>query len=110
MRAIGVRAPADSQMPRYGRYPSDHVAEKTADKWLEPTNLYWGDDIFGCVGLFYWKEPGHGQHFGIFSRDGERDMMIQAYYSLGKVTESGISNFWKKRLMKIYRVPGVTYT
>lgn len=102
-RGLGLACPSDRDLPRYTRWPHDHIAERTASALMEvATEGSIEAAASGQVGLFWWRDPGHGQHFCIFGEVGGRRTMIHAYYGIGKVTEAGISAFWRKRLLRVY--------
>lgn len=107
IRGLGLPAPSDSQMPNYGQFPSDHVAERTASVYMDVVGSGWEDVIPGRVGLFYWRERGHGQHFCIFGEIEGRLTMIQAYFGSGKVIETSLPAFWKPRLMRVFDLKGI---
>ncbi len=97
-RSLGLACPADRDLPRYSSIPHDHVAERTADLLMVPA----GNSLrAGQIGLFWFRDRGHGQHFAIFAR-GERTTMIHAYRHSRRVVETGISPFWLKRLIRVY--------
>jgi NlpC/P60 family putative phage cell wall peptidase len=106
-RELGFKSlPSEKQMPPYTRIPHNHVAERTADGYLvtvEGANARSAKP--GQIGIFYWRDKGHGQHFCIFGWDDSagRKTMIHAYQKLGmRVHEAGFSEFWQRRLLKVY--------
>jgi cell wall-associated NlpC family hydrolase len=101
---IGAFCPPDTAIPEYGPFPHNHVAERTADLFMHAVPGGWDEAQPGRLGLFFWKTPGHGQHFCIF---GDGGSMIHAFMGLGRVTEQQISPFWRKRLLKIYEYKGL---
>lgn len=98
-RALGIACPPNRDFPRYSALPHDGVAERTVSEFLAPaTGL-----LPGQIGMFWFRDRGHGQHFAIFGRHGrERLTMIHAYFNIGKVVETGVSDFWRKRLMQTF--------
>jgi len=106
-RAMGFKSmPTDREMPIYHRLPHDHVAQRTAEVYLSAVeNPRWENIKPGQIGLFYWRDRGHGQHFCVFGRDDTLDRltMIHAYQASGKkVCEIGATDFWRKRLVRLF--------
>jgi len=104
-RALGLRCPADRDLPNYAESPHDGVAERTASELMAPAR---GEIQAGQVGLFWYRDRGHGQHFAIFAPFGHRLTMIHAYMRIGQVVEAGVSDFWRKRLIRAYTYRGIT--
>lgn len=96
-RNLGMACPADRDLPRYSSMPHDHVAERTADLLMVRSSGM----REGMIGLFWFRDRGHAQHFAIFAR-GKRLTMIHAYLNARRVVETGISPFWLKRLIRVY--------
>jgi hypothetical protein len=101
-RAFGLKFPPDNQIPKYSALPHDGMCEKMADKYLvrqaQPIPFP------GQVGLFYVNARGVGQHFCVFAwhEATQRITMIHAFPDVRHVTEMGISEFWRKRLIRVY--------
>ena len=100
--------PGDNEIEFYGRTPHNHVAQRMADKYMNLVGTTWEQAKPGLIGLFWWRERGHGQHFAIFDEERGRRMMIHAYYNSEKVVRTGVNKFWHKRLMRVYTLRGVT--
>ena len=100
-RALGFTCPTDQQVPQYSPNPHDHLAERGATEWLSPAR---DPVLIGQIGLFWVSERGHGQHFCIYAQHGGdgRMTMIHSYMRIGRVIETGISDFWRKRLIRVY--------
>jgi hypothetical protein len=68
------------------------------------------DLALGDFGLFWYRDRREAQHFAIF---GDHPLlpgvptMIHSYLLANKVTENTVDDFWLKRILKIYRFPGV---
>jgi len=69
----------------------------------------WDACASGRAGLFWYRERNHGQHFAIFGIHPQTGSlsMIHAYVNVGEVVETGINDFWRKRLMNVYEFKGV---
>lgn len=64
----------------------------------------------GSVGLFWYSNRAEPTHFAIFAAhpaDAGLTTIIHAHSSLGRVTEQSLSEFWRKRHVKTYWMPGV---
>lgn len=107
-RELRLPCPRDAELPEYGQWPSNHIAQRVADKLMVPAGDGWEAVAPGRVGMFWWRERGHGQHFAVFGTHRGRLTMIHAFYTLGRVTEQGVSEFWRKRLVHVYDFSGVT--
>ena len=101
-RALGLKVPSDGEMPKYSALPHDGMCEKMADRYL--VRQMQAIPFPGQVGLFFVTARGVGQHFCIFSwhEKTQRNTMIHAFEGGRKVIETGISDFWHKRLIRIY--------
>ena len=100
-RALGFSIPPDSGIPPYGQLPHAGACEEMAGRYLVPA----GRSILpGQVGMFFVNTRGVGQHFCVFAwhEDTNRVTMIHAFMNTKTVVETGISDFWKKRLLGVY--------
>ncbi len=99
-RNLGFKCPPDHEFPNYSTVPHENIAEIGATKLLVPAVGLQA----GQIGLFWFKDRGHGQHFAIFALHGRdnRMTMIHSYFNIGRVVETGISDFWHKRLIRVY--------
>ena len=95
--ALGFAVP--DPFPVYGRLPHDMLAEGAADRFMARAG---GRPMPGQIGLFWWRHRGNGQHFAIFAEHGGRLTMIHAYAGLKRVTEAGLNDFWRARLLRVY--------
>jgi len=109
-RMVKAKIPNDREVAFYGRTPHGGVAEREADKFMTRIGTTWNQVVPGTIGLFWWRRPGEGQHFGIFDEDDAtgRLMIIHAYYSSTRVVRTGVNEFWRKRLKYVYTLRGVT--
>ncbi len=99
-RALGMACPPDREIPEYGMLPHNHMAEAQVSKLTSPASM---PIRIGQIGMFWYRDRGHGQHFCIFGRQGKgRTTMIHSYFNIGKVVETGISEFWRKRLIRTF--------
>ncbi len=55
--------------------------------------------------LLLFKIRHHPQHVGIATGDGDR--VIHAYAGVGRVSEHNLDDWWARRIVGIYRLPGV---
>lgn len=102
----------------YSDNPHGGVAESLLDKHLiryhdvkENGPIELERILPGDMGLFWYKARGVGQHCCIFARhrfDPKIVTMIHSLRAVGKVTEATVNPFWKKRLLRLYRFPGVS--
>jgi NlpC/P60 family putative phage cell wall peptidase len=101
-RELGLSFPSDAEIPKYSALPHDGMCEKMADKYLARQSV--SDPAPGQVGLFFVTMRGVGQHFCIFAwhEKTQRNTMIHAFENGRHVIETGISDFWRKRLIRIY--------
>lgn len=106
IRRVGADGPTDTEMPYYGPLPANHVAERTADRWMDVVGSTWDSALPGRVGLFWWRDKNHGQHFAIFTPLPGRLGMVHAYMNNDQVVEASVSAFWRKRLIKVYEMRG----
>ena len=99
-RGLRFRCPPDRDLPKYSPWPHEHIAERTATMLL--TVARGAEPMPGQIGLFWFRQRGHGQHFCIFGDHGGRQTMIHAYIHSGSVVEAGANEFWRRRLMRVY--------
>ncbi len=99
-RGLNMCCPPDREIPNYSMLPHEHMAEKYIAKLTIPAA---SPIRVGQIGMFWFRDRNHGQHFAIFGRHGgQRLTMIHAYFNVGRVVETGMSPFWQKRLMRLY--------
>lgn len=103
---------------RYQPTPRARRAEDVADLNMESVlwhHLDSGERAFtppGSVGLFWYSNRTEPTHFAVFAdhpADCTITTIIHAHSSLGRVTEQSMSDFWAKRLVKVYAMPGVAH-
>lgn len=97
------------RMPRdafaYARRPDGVTLKRYCDQYFEET----GEARFGDIALFrYAKHPQHLAFFGDYVHGG-----LSLIHALGadhpnKVIEHRFDSMWSKRLVGVYKVPGVT--
>jgi NlpC/P60 family putative phage cell wall peptidase len=104
-RALKLKVPTELEMPDYSPVPDGATCESMAEKYL----ARYGSDRMansmpGQVGMFFYSKRGIGQHFCIFGwhADTGRKTMIHAFMRGRHVIETGISEFWERRLMRVY--------
>lgn len=108
-RALGLNVPSDLEMPKYSTLPHDGMCEKMSDRYL--IRQAQATPLPGQIGLFFITARGVGQHFCIFAWHAitQRHTMIHAFEGGKRVIETGISEFWRKRLIRIYDYSGVSH-
>lgn len=62
--------------------------------------------IAGDIAILWGYTRGLPQHFAIMGSHGPRLTMIHAWSKHAKVVEHGWDEFWAKRLVAIYELPG----
>lgn len=110
-RVLGLPSPTEKEMPWYSELPHDNLTKKMGDKLMIPVaEADWSACLPGRAGLFWYRERNHGQHFAIFGSHPQTGSlsMIHAYVNVGKVVETGVNNFWRKRLMNVYEFKGAS--
>lgn len=90
------------------RHVMDSECETVMDTDVQSIALE--DIALGDIGLFWYRDRREAQHFCVF---GEHPLvagnltMIHSYTTAKKVTENTVDDFWAKRILKVYRFPGV---
>ena len=86
--------------PNYGRIPDVKSLLKECYKWMEPISFE--EALPGDVLLLRMEEEPC--HFGLITDKG----VIHAYAkSPRKVVEHSLDDIWKKRIVKVFRIPGI---
>lgn len=79
------------------------VLEEQVDR--DPmVQLVAGEVVAMCVGV-----ASYPQHLAIIGEHDGRPTLIHAFNKNEKVVEHGLTNWWRKRIVRVYRYPGVTY-
>ena len=108
-RALGLKTPADREIPAYSPLPHDNLSERMAVKFLVPSPAKSIDEVLpGQIGLFGVSVRDVGQHFCIFGLFKGRKTMIHSYMRGRTVIETGISDHWRDRFIAAADYPGVT--
>lgn len=98
----------------YSDTPHGGLVEKEADKhWTiladAPTKFTHQDLIPGTVIAFFYSVRSEMQHFGVVTEHpaiAGVPCIVHAMRHAKKVQEAQISDFWWKRRMKVYALPG----
>ena len=109
-RAVGVPLPKDRELPAYGPLPHGSMCESMSDRYLERQSVKLISAAKpGQIGLFFVNARNVGQHFCIFGwhESTQRKTMIHAFMRGRHVIETGIPDFWAKRLLRVYDFRGV---
>lgn len=101
-------------VPRdYSDHPDGDFIERECDRQL--VRIGSGPDCLkllqpGALMIFWFYAEGKAQHFAWFYRDGHVDRMIHAFAGTRprRVVDQAIDNYWKRRLVAAYDIPGVT--
>ena len=103
-RTLGLTVPTDKEMPNYSALPHDGMCEKMAGRYLVRQAENADTAKPGQVGMFFVTARNIGQHFCIFAwhQPTKRRTMIHAFENGRHVIETGISDFWRKRLIHVY--------
>ena len=100
---------------RYSEFPDkDYLLRCVGDYLHMDASIASDPDILqqvakGKVVVMYVRNPAEAQHMGIISENKGRLTLIHAFSKRGRVVEHSLSSFWKKRIMGVYRYPGVQY-
>ncbi len=104
---------------RHAEWMADiHMGEIVWERPGWPDDPVWDADQVqpvatqpGDVGLFWFSMRSEPQHFGIFGvhphYGPEQPTMIHAHSRYNKCVEQSVDLFWKRRLVKTYRLPNV---
>jgi len=106
-RRLRLPCPTDRELPVYTPLPHNHIAQRTVETLMDISSKPRPSP--GQVGLFWFRQKNHGQHFCIFGDQKGRLTMIHAYLNSDFVVEAGYSAFWSKRLMRVYDYRGVDH-
>lgn len=101
----------------YGEWPKADYLLRECDKVLEQEVLAKeaGEDAVlqhvapGKVLVMYSRSPREAQHMGIVGEHNGRLTLIHAFSKRDMVVEQGLDNFWRKRILGVYRYPKVEY-
>lgn len=63
-----------------------------------------GEVVAMCVGV-----ASYPQHLAIIGEHNGRLTLIHAFQKHGRVSEHGLTDWWRNRIVRVYRYPGVTY-
>lgn len=95
---------SDFDVRGYGSQPAAWGLEKHADKQMRRINIV--DRKVGDVLLF--RVENEPQHFGIISSIDDNGMLfVHAFEKLKRVVENRLDEFWQRRIVKAYTLPGV---
>jgi len=103
-QALGFNIPAGKETLNYSALPHDDLCERMAAKYGRRVVANIDTARAGQIGLFWYSKRGVGQHFCVFSwhEATKRKTMIHAFQGAATVVETGISDFWRKRLIGVY--------
>jgi len=100
----------------YQPTPRARRAEDVADANMERVLWEKGSERAytypGAVALFWYSNRREPTHFAVLAEhpaDCTIPTMIHAHSSVGRVTEQSINDFWARRLVKVYALPGVIH-
>ena len=65
--------------------------------------------VAGEVVAITVRMVGEPQHLAIIGEFDDRLTLIHAFLKEERVVEHGLTDWWQRRIMRVYRYPGVTY-